>query len=146
MFRSTVKAQLMNERSAKLSIPKIIGWILSALLTAFMLFSATGKFVDFPGKAEMFAQMGWTVSTLFNIGILEVAIALLFLVPRASFVAAILITAYLGGAVATHVRVNEAFYFPIVLGVIYWVALGLRDRRIFDLTLSRSSSSPVLPE
>lgn len=123
----------MNTEPTKRSYSKISGWILSGLLTAFLLFSASGKFADFPGKTEMFEHLGWSEKLMVNIGILEVAIAILFLVPRAAFIAAILITAYLGGAVATHVRVNDNFVFPIVIGVFTWIALGLRDRRIFDL-------------
>lgn len=123
----------MNGEPKPRSTSKIIGWVLSGLLTAFMMFSASGKFADFPGKAEMFDKMGWSESLMVNIGIVEVIIALLFLVPRTAFVAAILITAYLGGAVATHVRVGDAFFFQITIAVVYWIALGLRDRRVFDL-------------
>ncbi len=130
----------MNNPAAKKSKAKIVGWVLSILLTAFMIFSSIGKFSDFEGKAEMFAQLGWSESVMFNIGILEVIIALMFLIPRTAFVAAILLSAYLGGAIATHVRVNEAYVFPIIIGVIYWVALGLRDTRIFKMAFSASTS------
>ena len=118
---------------AALAKSTIAGWVLSGLLTAFMLFSSMGKFSDFEGKAEMFAHLGWSESVMVNIGVVEIAIALLFLVPRTAFIAAILLTAYLGGAIATHVRVNDAFIFPLIICVIYWVALGLRDRRVFAL-------------
>lgn len=125
----------MNGEPVPRSTKKIVGWVLSGLLTAFMLFSASGKFADFPGKAEMFAKLGWSETVMVNIGVVEVLIALLFLIPRTAFVAAILLTAYLGGAVAAHVRIGDAFGFQIVIGVVYWVALGLRDWRIFDLLL-----------
>jgi hypothetical protein len=111
----------------------LVGWVLSGLLTAFLLFSSTGKFRDFEGKAEMFDHLGWSESVMVTIGIVEVVIALLFLVPRTAFVAAILITGYLGGAIATHVRVGDPFIFPIVIGIVCWVALGLRDARVFRL-------------
>lgn len=118
----------------KRSKSKIAGWALSVLLAAFLcLASASGKFVDFPNKEEMFAKMGWTTDVMLYIGIVEVVIAVLFLVPRTAFVAAILLSAYLGGATATHVRVNEPFFIPIIFGVIVWGALGLRDRRVFQL-------------
>lgn len=112
---------------------KLVGWILSGLLTAFLLFSSMGKFTNFEGKAEMFAHLGWSESVMVTIGIVEVVIALLFLVPRAGFVAAILITGNLGGAIATHVRVGDPFVFPVVVGIVCWVALGLRDTRVFQL-------------
>ena len=123
----------MNSEPKPRSTSKIVGWVLSGLLTAFMMFSASGKFMDFPGKAEMFGKLGWSEGLMFNIGIVEVIIALLFLVPRAAFVAAILLTAYLGGAVAAHVRIGDAFVFQVTIAVVYWIALGLRDRRVFDL-------------
>ncbi len=127
---------------AALAKSTIAGWVLSGLLTAFMLFSSMGKFSDFEGKAEMFAHLGWSESVMVNIGVVEIAIALLFLVPRTAFIAAILLTAYLGGAIATHVRVNDAFIFPLIICVIYWVALGLRDRRVFALGIRHIKVAP----
>ncbi len=129
----------MNEPTIKRSKSKIGGWALTALLTAFMMFSCMGKFSDFEGKAKMFERIGWSESVMVEIGIVEIAIALLFLVPRTAFVAAILVTAYLGGAFATHVRVNDNNIFPIIIGVLYWVALGLRDSRIFKLAFGSNS-------
>lgn len=104
-----------------------------------MVFSSLGKFTTFDGKAEMFAKLGWSESIMFNIGILELVITLMFLVPRTAFVAAILITAYLGGAIATHVRIGDQFVFPIIIGVLYWVALGLRENRIFSMAMGQKS-------
>ncbi|MCC9599434.1 DoxX family protein [Stieleria sp. JC731] len=113
---------------------KIVGWVLSVLVFLMMaVLSAQGKFFDFENKEEMFAKLGWAEDVMVYIGIVEVAIAILFLIPRTAFIGAILISAYLGGAVATHVRISDPFIFPIILGVIVWVALGLRDRRVFQL-------------
>jgi hypothetical protein len=120
------------------SVPKIAGWVLTALLTLFMIFSTIEKFSDFEGKAEMFAHLGWSEAVMFNIGIVELVIVLLYLVPQTAFVAAILLTAYLGGAITAHVRVNDNFVFPIIICVLYWVALGLRDRRVFELAFKRA--------
>jgi DoxX-like family len=115
---------------------RIIGWSLSVLIVLFLIgASAVGKFVQWEGKAEMFAKIGWTEAMIFKIGIVEVVIAILFLIPRTSFVAAILLAAYLGGAIATHVRVGEAFVVPIIIGVLAWVALGLRQPDVFRLAL-----------
>ncbi len=55
------------------------------------------------------------------------------LIPRTAFIAAILLTAYLGGATATHVRVGEPFFFPIIIGIVVWIALGLRKPAVFRL-------------
>jgi hypothetical protein len=113
---------------------RITGWILSVLITLFLIgASAMGKFIEWEGKAEMFAKMGWTEEVMFKIGIVEVVIAILFLIPRTAFVAAILLAAYLGGATATHIRLGEAFFMPILIGIIAWVALGLRNPDVFRL-------------
>lgn len=120
-------------RSKKL---EIAGWVLSVLISLFLIgASAMGKFTQWEGKAEMFAKMGWTEEVMFKIGIVEVTIAVLFLIPRTAFVAAILLAAYLGGAVATHVRVGDAFFFPIIIGVLAWIAHGLRQPDVFRLAL-----------
>ena len=121
----------------------ISGWVLSALIALFLIgASAMGKFTEWEGKAEMFAKMGWTEEVMVKIGILEVAITILFLIPRTAFVGAILLTAYLGGATATHVRLAEPFFMPIVIAVVTWVALGLRRPEIFRMALGQTGTSP----
>ena len=121
---------------------EIAGWVLSVLVSLFLIgASAMGKFTQWEGKAEMFAKMGWTENVMFKIGIVEVAIAILFLIPRTSFVAAILLAAYLGGAVATHVRVGDAFFFPIIIGMLAWIALGLREPDVFRLAFGLDRNS-----
>jgi hypothetical protein len=79
----------------------------------------------------MMGKLGWDTGTIFKIGIVEVTLAILILIPRTAFVGAVLLTAYLGGAVATHVRVGEPFFFPVIIGVLVWISLGLRDPRVF---------------
>jgi hypothetical protein len=121
----------------KTSKSALIGWILSALLAAFLILaSGFPKFIEWEGKEAMMSKLGWATSTIFYIGIVEIAVALLFLIPRTAFLGAILLTGYLGGATATHVRINDPFFMPIILGIIAWVALGLRDRRIFTLAFA----------
>jgi hypothetical protein len=110
---------------------KIVGWVLSVLFVALLIFSASFKFTDFEGKEEAFAKLGWGVEVMKTIGVIEIAVAILYLIPRTAFIGAVLVTAYLGGAIATHVRVNDQFIMPVIMGVLVWVALGLRDGRIF---------------
>lgn len=87
--------------------------------------------MDFEGKEEMFAKLGWGIEVMKTIGVIEIAVAILYLIPRTAFIGAVLVTAYLGGAIATHVRVNDQFIMPVIMGVLVWVALGLRDGRVF---------------
>jgi hypothetical protein len=116
----------------------LIGWILSALLAAFLILaSGVPKFIEWEGKEAIMSKLGWSTQTILYIGVVEIAVALLFLIPRTAFLGAILLTGYLGGATATHVRIADPFIFHIILGVIAWVALGLRDRRIFTLVFAK---------
>lgn len=129
----------------KTSKSRLAGWILSGLLAAFLIGpSAIGKFVEWEGKAEMFDKMGLTVELVKKIGVVEIVIALLFLVPQTAFVAAILLTGYLGGAVLTHLRIGEPIFMPIIIGILVWVALGLRVPEIFKLAFGmRTQPKPV---
>ncbi|MCA9237171.1 MAG: DoxX family protein [Planctomycetales bacterium] len=102
------------------------GWIVSGLIAAFLLFSASGKFRDFEGKEEMFAHLGWTVDVMQKVGVVEIAATVLYLVPQTSFLGAILLTGYLGGATAAHVRIGDPFFFPPLLGVVMWIGYALR--------------------
>ena len=121
---------------------RIVGWVLSGLLALMLIgLSASGKFTQWEGKAEMFGKLGWTEDLMFKIGIVEVAITILFLIPRSAFIGAILITAYLGGATAAHLRVGDAFVFPIILGFVMWIALGLRTPDVFKLAIGSSTTS-----
>lgn len=118
----------------------IVGWVMSGLLSAFLILaSASGKFVEWEGKAEMFDKLGFSSELMAKIGVLEVLLAVLILIPRASFLGAILLTAYLGGATVTHLRVGEAFFFPILVGVFLWIALGLRRPEIFSLAIGSNT-------
>ena len=126
----------MNKKTVR-----IVGWVLSGLVSFFLIvISASGKFTEWDGKADMFATMGWDIDVMYKIGVVEVAIAILFLIPHTAFIAAILLAAYLGGAVATHVRVDDPVFnclMPIIIGIVAWVALGLRDPRVFVVAFQR---------
>jgi uncharacterized membrane protein YphA (DoxX/SURF4 family) len=111
---------------------RITGWVLSGLIAAFLIVaSGVPKFIDWEGKEAMMEKLGWDTGVMLKIGIVEVTLAILILIPRTAFVGAVLLTAYLGGAVATHVRVGEPFFFPVIIGVLVWISLGLRDPRVF---------------
>lgn len=118
----------------KASAKSTTGWVMSLLLSLFLIVpSAGGKFTDWEGKAEMFSHLGYSTELMSRIGIVEVIVALLILLPRTTCVGAILLTAYLGGAVATHVRVGDPFFMPILIGIFLWIAIGLRRPEIFTL-------------
>ena len=121
---------------------RIVGWVLTALLGLFLIVgSALGKFIEWEGKAEMFAKFGITTELVFKIGILEVIITVLFLIPRSAFLGAILLTGYLGGAMFVHIRVGDPFVMPLAMGVVIWVALALRRPEIWRLAFASPSSN-----
>ena len=117
------------------------GRILSALPVPMLLFSATGKFLLPPEVAEGFLRLGYAESLALPLGILEVACTVIYLIPRTSVLGAILLTGYLVGAPATHVRVGDPlsmFIIPVILGVMVWGGLYLRDPRLRALIPLRS--------
>lgn len=121
----------------------ITGWVLTGLVGLFLIgASGVPKFFDFPGKDAMMAQLELPLELLPALGVLEITITLLYLVPRTSFLGAILLTGYLGGAVLTHLRVGEPWFFPIVIGVLAWFGLALRRPAIFRLAINGQAPLP----
>ena len=106
------------------------GRIMSALPVLMLLLSGVMKLVKPAAVVEGFVRLGYPESLTVGIGIVELACAALYVVPRTSVLGAILLTAYLGGATATHVRIGEPFFMPILLGVLVWGGLFLRDDRL----------------
>jgi len=103
------------------------GWVLSVLPSLMLFMSGGMKLV----KPEMLEQMGYPERLGFTLGIVEIGCTVLYLIPRTTVLGAILLTGYLGGAVATHARVLEMqFLAPLVLGVLVWGGLFLRDPRV----------------
>lgn len=105
---------------------KIAGIVLTVLPGLMLLASAAMKLSGAPEIVEGFTKFGFDPGVIRPIGVVELLATLLFLVPRTSFVGAILITGYMGGAICTHLRVGEPIIIPIALGVVVWIGYGLR--------------------
>jgi hypothetical protein len=137
----TPEETIMTTSAPRPSKPaRIAGWILSVLTVLLLFFSASMKFAKPPGVAEGFAHIGWTMNLVFALGILEVSVAVIYLIPRTACLGAILVTGYLGGATATHVRVGDAFIGPVIIGMVVWLGLYLRDPRVRALIPLRRRS------
>jgi hypothetical protein len=109
------------------------GRILSALPVLMLLLSSSMKLMHQPKFIEMWVgHFGYPESAATGIGLLELACAIVYAVPRTRVLGAILVTGYLGGAIATHVRVGEVFLIPLALGICVWAGLFLRDERLQD--------------
>jgi hypothetical protein len=112
------------------------GRAVSALVVAFLLFDAGIKVMMLEPAVEGSVQLGYPEGTVFGIGLALLVGTLLYAVPRTAFIGTILLTGYLGGAVATQVRVEDPwFLFPAFFGVLVWGGLFLRDERIRALVL-----------
>ena len=114
------------------------GRIISALPVLALLMSGGMKLMQPPDLVEGFAKLGWPVSVALGLGIVELVCTALYAIPRTSVLGAILLTGYLGGAIATHVRIGDPFIGPIILGVMIWLGLFLRDARLRALIPLRS--------
>ncbi len=120
-----------------------IGRIVSGLPALFLLVDGAMKLVKPAVVVEATTKLGYSESLIVPIGIILIACTLLYLIPTTSVLGAILLTAYLGGAVATHVRAAEGgvfpIIFPIIFGALLWLGLYLNDTRLRALIPLRSS-------
>ncbi|WP_254512836.1 DoxX family protein [Anatilimnocola floriformis] len=115
----------------------ITGWVLTVLVGLFLIgASGVPKFLDFPGKAEMMEHLRIPLKLLPALGVLEIAVTVLYLIPRTSFLGAILVSGYLGGAICTHLLVGDPWWFPVMIGVLMWLGLALRQPMIFSLLMN----------
>lgn len=106
-------------------------YILSAVPVLMLLMSAVMKFAKPPPVAQGFIHLGYAEGSVNFLGALEIACTAVYLIPRTAVLGAILVTGYLGGATASTYRVGDPTWFmPIVLGVLAWGGLFLRDPRI----------------
>ena len=121
----------------KRSIP---GLIMSGLVIAFMLMDATFKFIQPAEVIETTASLGWSPHHIIVMGVLGLMVTILYVIPKTSIIGAILMTGFLGGAIATNLRVDNPLLshvlFPVYLGILAWGGLMLRNpgvKNIFTL-------------
>jgi hypothetical protein len=110
------------------------GRVLSALGAIFLLFDGIIHILKITPVAEAFAQLGYPLGTSRALGVIEIICVALYFLPRTSVLGAILLTGYLGGAIATQVRVGAPLFsatlFPIYVALFVWGGLYLRDEAV----------------
>ncbi len=106
------------------------GRVVRALLLAFLALDGTVKVLQLGPAMEGTVRVGYPASAVLGIGIAELACVVAYAVPRTAVLGAILLTGYLGGATATHVRIGEPFVLPVLFGVLVWAALLPSDARL----------------
>jgi hypothetical protein len=122
-----------------LDSPRALVWtgrVLTGLIVLFLLVDAIGKLIPLAPYVEGTEKVGYAVDLLRPLGVALAVPTLLHVIPRTQFFGAVLLTAYFGGAVATHVRTGTPFWFPIAFGVILWVAYAMRSARLRAFLLS----------
>jgi DoxX-like family len=139
---------LMHSHTATTAGSKKMLWagrIVSTLPALMLLLSGVMKLVKPTEVVEGFVHLGYRDDLALGIGLLELACTVLYLLPQTSVLGAVLLTGYLGGATATHVRVGEPYFAPILLGVLVWGGLYLRDERLRALLPRRRDPLGDLP-
>ena len=117
--------------------PKTMLWLgrtITALPILFLLFDSTIKLLNIPAVSESFKALGYQRNLALELGILELLLIVIYLFPRTAILGAVLWTGYLGGAIATHLRLGHPLLshtlFPIYVAAPLWLGLWLRDARL----------------
>lgn len=110
------------------------GTVISLVAGLFLLFDSVIHIVAIQPVVDSFRDLGFADSAALPIGLLELALVVLYAVPRTSVLGAMLLTGYLGGAVCAHFRVDDPMFsttlFPVYLGVALWAGLYLRNAKL----------------
>jgi hypothetical protein len=110
-----------------------VGWALSVLAALLFLFSAFMKFKGGPELDQGMAHLGLPTSMVLPLGILELTCVVIYLIPPTSVLGAILLAGYVGGTIVTCWRVGDPFIVNIVLGLVVWLGIYLREPRLKEL-------------
>ena len=116
---------------------RIAGYVLTTLVTLFLAFDTAVKVLRLEQAMKATTDLGYPAAAVFPIGIIELVCLTLYLLPQTAVLGAILLTGYLGGAVATHVRAGSPLLshtlFPLYVALLLWGGLYLRELRLADL-------------
>jgi len=102
------------------------GWVLTVLPSLLLLFSGFNKIIASEEVLSSLSHFGIDPGHIKGLGFVEIVITLLYLLPRTSFIGAILITGWMGGAIFTHLRVGDHFVMQMILPILVWIGFSLR--------------------
>ena len=115
----------------------IAGYALTAFVALFLTFDTVMKVLQLAPAMQGTIELGYPASTVLTIGLIELVCLVLYLIPRTSVLGALVLTGYLGGAIATHLRVGSPLpthtLFPIYVALLVWGGLYLRESRLRTL-------------
>jgi hypothetical protein len=131
-----MQAATLVSRRAPTNTALWTGRVLTGIAVAFMAFDGVIHILKPAAVADAFAQLGYPLRLSVGLGVLELLCTVLYAIPRTSFVGALLLTGYLGGAIATQLRIEAGWFptlFPVIVGAMVWSGLALRDGRVRGL-------------
>lgn len=118
---------------------QIIGWVLTGLVSALFLFSAFGKLSGNPEALKMAEASGIDAATYFKIGLVELLALILFIIPRTGILGTLLLAAYMGGAIATHVEHGQDIVAPCVIQAFVWIVAVIRFPELTQRILGKNA-------
>jgi len=125
-----------NNRSTK------IGWAISILTSSMLMLDGVLKIIQPMEVIEATTQLGYRENSILTIGIILIISTILYLIPKTSFWGAILLTGFLGGAVATHFRIDNPLFshqlFPIYIGIFVWFGVALRNSTVRQIFINQN--------
>jgi len=127
----TTQSQPATTKNSKASF--ITGTVISVLCILFLLFDSIGKIVRESHALSGTKQLGWPETAVQPLGIILLICTILYIIPKTKVLGSILLTAYLGGATATMMRVGFPLYFSIIFGILVWVGAYLTNCKLRDL-------------
>jgi hypothetical protein len=114
----------------------LTGRIISALCVLFLLFDAIMKIIKEIHSMQGSVALGWPAEQVQSIGVVLLVCTVLYIIPRTAVLGAVLLTGYLGGAIAIMVRAGQPLYFALIFGILVWCGLLLRDEKLRAFVLS----------
>lgn len=109
------------------------GRVLTLLAVPVFLMGIVMMLMKNPQAIEGMVKVGWPASAMPTILTLEIVCLALYLIPQTAVLGAVLLTGYLGGAVATHLRAGQSPALPVIVGALVWAGIYLRERRLWEL-------------
>ncbi|OOQ58925.1 DoxX family protein [Mucilaginibacter pedocola] len=121
----------MTQTQSPSKAAKITGWVFTGLMIAFYLFDAGGKIAMEQHHVAGSTALGWPADKIQTIGYILLVCTILYAIPRTTVLGAVLITGYLGGAVAVMMRTpGQQFYFPFIFGALTWAGVYFRNTKL----------------
>jgi hypothetical protein len=120
------------------------GWVIAVLAALMFLFSAAMKLKGGPELDAGMAHLALPMTMVKPLAILEIACVVVFLVPATTVLGAILLAGYVGGTIVTHWRSGDAFFIQVILGLLIWLSVYLREPRLRALIPLRRPAEPGL--